>query len=380
MDIYIVQEGDTVDSIAAVYGITADSIIFNNQIPPPYPLTVGQALLLSTGMYQGERPPIISNGYAYPFISQYNLEQSLPYLTELSVFSYGFTEEGYLIPPPIDDTPMIAAAYQFQTRPILSLTPFDNEEGRFNNHLISVVVSDSAVQSVLISQLLELLPKKGYTGVDVDFEYILEADKTAYVDFIRNLRTVMNEAGYTVSVALAPKISDEESGPLVEGFDYALLGEAADSLLLMTYEWGYAYGEPMAVAPLDKVRQVVEYAVSRIPAEKLSLGIPNYAYDWALPYEPGVTKARTLGNIEAIQLAIAYGSVIHFDETAQTPFFNYREYNVDHVVWFEDVRSLEAKFDLAKEFNLRGIGYWQIMQLFRANWLLLADRFTIRKD
>ena len=48
----------------------------------------------------------------------------------------------------------------------------------------------------------------------------------------------------------------------------------------------------MAVAPLDKVRQVVEYALSQIPAEKLILGIPNYGYDWQLPYERGVTRLR----------------------------------------------------------------------------------------
>ena len=158
------------------------------------------------------------------------------------------------------------------------------------------------------------------------------------------------------------------------------MGAAANSALLMTYEWGYTYGPPMAVAPLHKVRQVVEYAVTRIPPQKLSLGIPNYGYDWTLPYVRGESKARTIGNIEAVQLAIAHDAVIQFDPLAQSPFFHYQENGREHEVWFEDIRSLQQKFNLVLEFQLRGVGYWQIMQLFRANWLLLTDTFTIQKQ
>lgn len=136
----------------------------------------------------------------------------------------------------------------------------------------------------------------------------------------------------------------------------------------------------MAVAPLNKVRQVLEYAVTEIPAEKISMGIPNYGYDWPLPFIQGVTRAKTIGNVEAVRIAVNYGAAIQFDETAMSPFFHYIDMSgIRHEVWFEDVRSLQAKFNLIDEFGLRGPGYWQIMQLFRANWLLLAERFQIIK-
>ena len=128
----------------------------------------------------------------------------------------------------------------------------------------------------------------------------------------------------------------------------------------------------MAVAPINKVRQVVEYALTKIPPSKISLGIPNYGYNWTLPFVQGSSKATTIGNIEAVQIAVANNAAIQFDETAQSPYFHYVSEGLSHEVWFEDVRSLSAKFGLVKEFNLRGMGYWQIMQLFRANWLLLA--------
>jgi len=241
MDIYIVKPGDSVDSIAAVYDIPPDSIIYNNQIPYPFQLATGQALLLSTGAYTGNRPDIYTNGYAYPFISSYVLRQTLPYLTELSIFSYGFTTEGYLVPPQLDESYMIAAAVEYNTLPVLTLTPFD-ETGKFNNYLISAIANDSQAQELLISQITSVMEEKGYRGLNIDFEYILTEDKIPFVDFVWNARITLNELGYFVSVALPPKISDEQGGALLGGFDYALLGEAANYLFLMTYEYGYTYG------------------------------------------------------------------------------------------------------------------------------------------
>lgn len=379
MEIYVVVSGDTIDSIALSHDIPVDSIIYSNQIPYPYRLAIGQALLLPTETTPTERKNIFVNGYAYPFISPYVLNETLPYLSDLSIFSYGFTTEGDLIPPVLNDDWMIEAADHFSTRPILTLTPF-GADGNFNNNLISAIVNDPAAQQNLINQLLYAIQAQGFRGVDIDFEYILPEDKYSFVDFVTNVQNALSPYGYPVSVALAPKTSDSQTGLLYEGKDYALLGQAADNVLLMTYEWGYTYGPPMAVAPIHKVQEVVEYAITKIPNEKINLGIPNYGYDWTLPFERGISRAKTIGNVEAVQLAIEYGVPILFDTLSMSPYFYYEQEGLYHEVWFEDVRSLQAKFDLVKQYDLRGIGYWHIMQLFRANWLLLADTFGIRKD
>lgn len=378
MEIYIVQSGDTVNSIALENGVSVDSVIYNNQLEYPYALAIGQALLLTKGTVSNERKTVSVNGYAYPFINTFVLNQTLPYLSALSIFSYGFTAEGDLLPPPLDDTFMIEAAIQYQAAPILTLTPF-GPDGQFSNYLITQLVNNWEARENLIQQIIATVQEKGFQGVDVDFEFILAEDREAFAEFVTRLREELNALGYTVSVALAPKTSDNQAGLLYEGKDYALLGEAANSVLLMTYEWGYTYGPPMAVAPINKVREVVEYAITRIPEYKIDLGIPNYGYDWTLPFVKGESQARTIGNIEAIQIAIENNAEIQFDTVAMTPFFRYTREGLEHEVWFEDVRSMEAKFNLVKEFDLRGMGYWQIMKLFRANWLLLADTFWIKK-
>ena len=92
-------------------------------------------------------------------------------------------------------------------------------------------------------------------------------------------------------LAAWPKTSREQAGTLYEGHDYAAVAANTDAVLLMTYEWGYTYGPPMAVAPLPSVRRVVEFALTEMPPEKIFLGFPNYAYDWTLPHAPGTTRA-----------------------------------------------------------------------------------------
>lgn len=379
MEIYVVKAGDTLGTIAAGYMLSVEELAFVNQILPPYPLVIGQALLITTAAEWKEKPAARINGYAYPFIGRWTLEQTLPYLTEMSVFSYGFTTEGALVPPVLEDSWMITAAYEAGTLPVLTLTPF-GEDGLFNNYLIHSVVQSEEATQALVDALVETVENKGFAGVDIDFEYILAEDRDAFTTFVWSVAEAMRSLGKQTSVALAPKQSATQTGLLYEGKDYRGLGEAADYVLLMTYEWGYTYGPPMAVAPIFQVRKVVDYAITEIPVEKIRLGIPNYGYDWKLPYERGVTKARTIGNIEAVEIAAAQGAEILFDEQAKAPYFYYEEDGIWHEVWFEDVRSLNAKFELIKEYDLNGAGYWQIMRFFRANWLLLADTFQIEKQ
>lgn len=376
MDIYVVKEGDTIDAIASAYRTTPEEISYANQIPYPYRLAVGQALLLESGTSLSTGRSAVANGYAYPYISPWVLRQTLPYLTGMFVFSYGFTVEGELLSPVPSDAWMLETAEEFGRDSILTLTPL-GPDGRFSNNLIHGMLENEEGKERLMEELLAEMRRSSFSGVDVDFEYILAEDRDLFTGFVAELTRRMNAEGYRVSVALAPKTSADQPGLLYEGKDYRGLGEAANEVLLMTYEWGYTYGPPMAVAPLNKVRQVVEYALTEIPPEKILLGVPNYGYDWILPFVRGESQAVTIGHVEAVQIAINNGVPIQYDETAQSPFFLYERDGVMHEVWFEDVRSLERKYDLIREFGLRGMGVWQIMRLFRAMWLLYEDVFEI---
>ena len=206
MEIYVVKSGDTVDQIAARFSVSPESIIRSNQLVYPYPLAVGQALLIGASTEGGENEPgpWSAGGYAYTYISRWVLEQTLPFLDRLFVFSYGFTTDGGVIDPPRDDTWMIQLCQEQGTVPVLTLTPF-GQNGKFNNNLILEVVTSDEATDRLLNNLVALMSEKGYGGIDIDFEYILAEDRDFFTAFVRRTAEVMHAYGFAVSVALAPK-------------------------------------------------------------------------------------------------------------------------------------------------------------------------------
>lgn len=320
-------------------------------------------------------PEIIVNGYAYPFISQTTLREWLPSLTFTASFSYGFTGYGEIID--LNDAALLQTVHETGGLSLMVLTPID-ESGNFNSNLISALLNTPFADDVLIENILAVLESKGMNGIDFDFEYLLPEDRDKYTALVKKTREVLNSRGYVVTVALAPKTSANQKGLLYEGHDYHGMGDAANFVLLMTYEWGYTYGPAMAVAPYNQVRRVIEYGVSEIPANKIWMGMANYGYDWTLPFVEGQSRAQKISNPEAVARAAHYGAVIRFDELAQSPYYYYTDENgIDHEVWFENAASWRAKLNLIPEFGLAGIGIWNVMDSFPEGIAVLNDMFTI---
>lgn len=371
---YVVRPGDTIFSLARRFGLSVRQLWRNNPIlkggTDLYP---GQTLVLAYRQ-EGDRS-ITVNGYAYPFVDLSLLRATLPYLSWLTPFTYGITPDGGLVLP--DDEPLIALTRAQGARPMLHLSTL-TVDGGFSNELAGQVLNDETMQARLINAVENQLRIRGYDGLDVDFEFISAQDAAPYAAFLKRLHDRLSPQGYLVTAALAPKTSSDQPGLLYEGHDYGAVGAAVDQVLLMTYEWGYTYGPPMAVAPLPNVRKVVEYALTEIPAQKIWLGIPNYGYDWPLPFRQGVTRATSISNTYAVDLARRYGVPIQFDAYAQAPWFRYTdETGVGHEVWFEDARSIQAKLELVRELELDGAGYWNMMRPFPQNWQLLTSLFSI---
>lgn len=134
------------------------------------------------------------------------------------------------------------------TAPVLHLSTL-TENGQFSTERAETVLTDGAMQAALLTQIADMVRVKGFAGVDVDFEYLPGYLSGAYAAFLERLRRILRPIGRFLWVALAPKTSADQRGLLYEGHDYAALDAAVDAALLMTYEWGYTAGPPMAVAP-----------------------------------------------------------------------------------------------------------------------------------
>ena len=162
----------------------------------------------------------------------------MPYLSFVTIFTYGFTPDGELIG--IDDEDIIRIATDYGVAPIMLISTL-GENGAFSNELASLLLNNTEAQNVLIDNIIENMRAKGYKGLDIDFEYVFPEDKDNYVQFVSSLTQSLNAEGFFVMTALAPKASSEQKGLLYEAHDYNALGAASNAVLIMTYEWGYTY-------------------------------------------------------------------------------------------------------------------------------------------
>ena len=368
-----VTEGQTLFSIAQEFGIPLERLLEANPDVNPFNIRPGDIIIIPQGENFPRRPTIV-NGFAYPNIEQYALNCALPFLTFLSPFSYSITETGELIAPPADD--LIYRAQRSAVMPLMVVTNI--YDGTFSTEVFAGILADPEARERLISSIIFELNDKGYYGALLDIEYVSPDDREGYNDLLRDLSERLHARGYILLTAVAPKYREDQQGLLYEGHDYAAHGRYADYVIIMTYEWGYTYSAPMSVQPIGEVRKVLEYAVSRIPSGKLMMGMPNYGYDWTLPYTRG-TPARSIGFAQATELAVTHDSDILYDENTQTPYFYYTENGVRHVVWFDDARSVSAKLRLVDEFDLAGVSYWTVNRCYVPNWLVLQNQFEVVK-
>jgi len=230
-EVHAAAPGETLSSIAAQYGTTVRQLWRNNwELGGGEALTAGQTLVIS---YFDERIGTgVFNGYAYPFIEQGLLAAQLPYISTLTPFTYGITAEGGLLP--LDDEAMLEAARARGTRPVMHLSTL-TEEGQFDTGRASFILTDYEAQGRLAAEVLQTVLRKGFAGLDVDFEYLPEQLAPSYAAFLGRMRQLLSAQGRFLWAALAPKTSAAQRGLLYEGHDYAAVAAAVDGVLLMTY-------------------------------------------------------------------------------------------------------------------------------------------------
>ncbi|GIQ68987.1 LysM peptidoglycan-binding domain-containing protein [Xylanibacillus composti] len=376
---YWVQPGDSLYTIAARFGLSVQRLASVNQLNLNMPLQVGVRLYIPPQ----PKVPTEANAYIEPRGESVSPEllqaaqEAAPYLTYLAPFSFQIQRDGTLDPPPLESLP--AVAEQHGVTLMMVVTNLENEQ--FSDELGRIILNDEAVQTRLLDNILDAAARYGFRDIHFDLEFLRPADREAYNRFLRRAAARIHEQGYLISTALAPKTSATQAGAWYEAHDYRAHGEIVDFVVIMTYEWGYSGGPPMPVSPIGPVRQVLEYALTEMPGSKIMMGQNLYGYDWTLPFVPGGEYARALSPQAAIALAARENAAIQYDWQAQAPHFDYvDDEGASHKVWFEDARSIQAKFNLMKELGLRGISYWKLGLPFPQNWLLLDSNFTIVKN
>lgn len=234
---HTIEEGQTMFSLSQEFETPLDELLAANPDVNPIALQVGDVVNIPVSENIPRRPAVV-NGYAYPTITDAALNCSLPFLTYLSPFSYSVTPNGDIIAPP--DERLIESALNSSVMPLMVVTNIS--EGSFSTEVLSQILANPDARERLISSVLAELERKGYYGVNLDMEYISPDDREAYNAFLREFSERLHNNNYILITAVAPKYRADQPGILYESHDYRVQGEAADYVIIMTYEWGYTYG------------------------------------------------------------------------------------------------------------------------------------------
>lgn len=375
---YIVQQGDSLESISSMHGVSVMQLLRNNpSLANRQYIYPGEILVIS---YNTTRE-IMTYGYTYPFITEDVLRKTLPYLTFLSILNYRALDEGEVIAY-YDDTEVIRIAKEYGTIPLIMITTV-SERGIPDYEVAYKLLLNEEFQERQFSEILDIMKSKGYLGVNFVFNFMNTSNQFLYFDLIEKAVNRLGSEGYSVYVTINPNITNINGEISFERIDFSRISDFADSITFLQFIWSLNYGPPAPVSSAANLNSFVDYAIDYVPPEKFIIGKPIIAYDWILPYTPRNQAALTLTINSAIRLAIDVGAVINFDEESQTPFFEYTQTPigspVNHIVWFIDARSFAALLSLINENNLNGAGVWNVMVYSPQLWLMINSQYNIIK-
>lgn len=260
------------------------------------------------------------------------------------------------------DVLQIARRYGIEVMPVLN----NAEGGRFDPERVHRLLISASAQQSLALQIRDWLVQNAFQGVNIDFENLYREDYARLAQWLRLLHNTLRPAGLSVSV-------DIEAGGNPSYWKDA--ANASDFVVLMAYDEHYAGGEPGPVASLAWTQHVVKQALMFIPAEKLVLGIGNYAYDWrssastaeTLTFQEAILRARDNHPDEPPQ------RVIDFDTQALNPTFTYTDDGgVFHEVWLLDAVTAANQWLLGYRSGLRGAALWVLGSEDPSIWEVLG--------
>lgn len=234
----------------------------------------------------------------------------------------------------------------------------------FDRTIAHEMLTNPAAQQRVQNGIIDIITTHGYDGVNIDLENVAPADRAALNKFITDLSGALSAAGKTLSMAVPPKIVDNPTNDWNGAFDYAVLGHAADSLVIMAYDEHWSGSAPGPVASLPWVEAAAQFALNaEVAPHKILLGVPFYGYDW-----PSAGSGEGISMRTALSRAAEHGAAISWDELAEAPFFRYP----GHTVHFEDTRSVERKLKIAYELGLAGVAAWRLGHEVPDIWNVMA--------
>ncbi|MGA2417917.1 MAG: glycosyl hydrolase family 18 protein [Candidatus Staskawiczbacteria bacterium] len=241
----------------------------------------------------------------------------------------------------------------------------------FSQKIIHNLLESQVGQDKVINALISTATNQKYIGWQIDFENINYLDKDLFTAFVQKAYPLFQKNNLIFSVAVIPRTADYEDTNAFKNwggaYDYKKIADSCDFISLMAYDDSNSVGP---VASIDFVNNILDYVKDKIPAQKLSLGVPLYYWKWSAAQNKkvGVGSYKNLLTIEE-NYRYNLGFDIDLGVAWLTYFFNNKEYKI----WFEDKQSFQAKLNIAKDDNLRGFSAWLLGGEDPAIWSILKQ-------
>lgn len=242
---------------------------------------------------------------------------------------------------------------------------------------LEIALSDEEHRQALTDSIVQLTDEFRLNGINIDLEDLRREDSEKFVMFLEKLADALHRKGRILTVCVPSKLSDEDENDFSAPFDYEAIGKVADHVIVMMYnEHGWPGSGPGPVSSSPWMRRVLDYAVTRIPAEKIMAAVGLFGFDFNLTTE----RVRYLSYQQAMELAARYQAVPRFDQATETPTFTYTAENGDeHEVWYDDAQSIQARAQVAEEYGIRGLALWRMRLGDPAVWQMLRTQVVVKK-
>jgi len=220
-------------------------------------------------------------------------------------------------------------------------------------------LDNPSVQQKAIDELVAEAKKFGFFGWQVDFEQMDVSYRDKFSAFIKNLGETFRKNNLTASVAVVAQISENPNDypkdlwrKLIGVYDLSALASSADFITLMSYDDPNSKGP---VAGFSWMGKVLEYTLTLVPPEKVSLGLPLYYWLW----NDTKGKLMEIGGYAGITNAFKkHYLTTNYDEKEQAPYLSWRSYHNDYKLWYENAGSIKKKVELVTDNRLHGFSAW----------------------
>ena len=235
---------------------------------------------------------------------------------------------------------------------------------------VSAMIHDPARCAAHVNTLVNETLTYGYDGIDVDYEALNgSADREAFSLFVEELAAALHAHGKLLSIAVHPKTGEPGSWDGPQAQDWTRIGAAVDRFRIMTYGYHWSTSEPGPIAPLWWMEDVMDFATSVVPPNRVYVGLHFYGHDWAGGSSSSLTWESTQTLLNTYGVAPQWRESEGWRRAVAEPWFTYTDNaGRSHEVWYADEASIAARLELVRKYGLGGIAVWRLGGEDPANW------------